>query len=125
MPYRITKTFEFEAAHHLEGLPLNHPCARPHGHSYKVELVLESDHLSGAGFVRDFGELRTFGTWLLANFDHQDLNAVITDGDLAIGNPTAENLSRFLFWKAKESWPEVRSCTVQETRTGSATYYET
>src|SRR5215468_9371730 len=37
MPYyTISKFFEFSAAHHLTGLPDDHPCSRVHGHNYVV-----------------------------------------------------------------------------------------
>ncbi|HUM68046.1 MAG TPA: 6-carboxytetrahydropterin synthase, partial [Chloroflexota bacterium] len=38
--YTISKQFHFSASHQLNGLPLEHQCARLHGHNYEVELIL-------------------------------------------------------------------------------------
>src|SRR6266571_4653945 len=77
MEYRIGKRFSFDAAHHLEGLASGHKCARVHGHTYAVEVVLAADHLSGPGFVADFGDLAPFRDFLEKDFDHRDLNEVM------------------------------------------------
>lgn len=90
--YRIGKRFGFEAAHHLAGLPDGHKCARPHGHSYTVDVsVITDSELSLAGFVVDFAALAPFGTYLRETFDHRDLNEVV---DVA---PTSENLARLFY----------------------------
>ena len=90
--YRIGKRFGFEAAHHLPGLPCGHKCARPHGHSYTVQVSLATDgDLLPPGFVVDFAALTPVGTYLRDTFDHRDLNAVL---DVP---PTSENLARLLF----------------------------
>ena len=39
MSHTIGKRFSFEAGHRLGGLPEGHKCARPHGHSYTVEVI--------------------------------------------------------------------------------------
>ena len=43
MPYRICKTLEIENGHMLT----HHPdkCRFPHGHSRKVEIIIEADEL--------------------------------------------------------------------------------
>lgn len=56
----ITKIFRFEFAHHLPG---HHgKCARPHGHSYRLEVTIrgpikEALGESDNGMVMDFGDL--------------------------------------------------------------------
>jgi len=40
MIVELKKQFLFEAAHHLPHVPAGHKCARVHGHSYRVEVVL-------------------------------------------------------------------------------------
>ena len=49
MPYRICKTIEIENGHMLS----KHPdkCRFPHGHTRRVELVLEADDLDENGMV--------------------------------------------------------------------------
>jgi 6-pyruvoyltetrahydropterin/6-carboxytetrahydropterin synthase len=90
--FAIGKSFTFEAAHHLDGLPEGHKCARPHGHSYRVEVILENEALTGPGFVADFATLMPVKAFLDGQWDHHYLNDV-----LAAGQPTCENLARHLF----------------------------
>jgi len=68
MPYRICKTIEIENAHMLS----QHPdkCRFPHGHSRKVELVLEADELDAVGMVCDFKTVRQALGDYLESFDH-------------------------------------------------------
>ena len=89
--YRIGKRFRFEAAHSLPGLPDGHKCARPHGHSYSVEITLTTEDLRGPGFVVDFADLAGLGAYLDGSFDHRDLNTVL---DVPA---TSENLARHLY----------------------------
>ena len=107
--YRITKQFSFEASHRLEQLPSEHKCSRLHGHSYRTEVVLESAELDENGFVRDYGELEPFKTLIAEKLDHHHLNDVVD------GPTTAENLSRWLYERARELWPEVVAVRVSET----------
>ncbi|PWU14399.1 MAG: 6-pyruvoyl tetrahydropterin synthase [Verrucomicrobia bacterium] len=68
MPYRICKTFEIENGHMLS----KHPdlCKFPHGHSRKVEVVLEADTLDHNEMVCDFKALKTSLTEYLKTLDH-------------------------------------------------------
>ena len=43
MVFRVTKIIEIEAAHQLVGY--NGPCANMHGHSYKIEISMQSEKL--------------------------------------------------------------------------------
>jgi 6-pyruvoyltetrahydropterin/6-carboxytetrahydropterin synthase len=66
--YRICKTIEIENGHMLT----RHPdkCRFPHGHSRKVEFVLEARELDANGMVCDFKIIRdAVGEWL-DQFDH-------------------------------------------------------
>lgn len=68
MPYRICKTFEVENGHMLS----KHPdkCRFPHGHTRKVELVLEADALDGSDMVCDFKAVKEAVGEFLDSFDH-------------------------------------------------------
>jgi 6-pyruvoyltetrahydropterin/6-carboxytetrahydropterin synthase len=68
MPYRICKTFEIESGHMLS----KHPdlCKFPHGHSRKVEFVLEADELDGNEMVCDFKSLKEAMSQFLKMWDH-------------------------------------------------------
>lgn len=68
MSYRICKSIEIENGHLLT----KHPdkCRFPHGHTRKVEFVLEADELDENQMVCDFKIIRdVIGEWL-DGFDH-------------------------------------------------------
>lgn len=119
MKTRITKSFTFEAAHHLP----NHdgPCKRPHGHSYRCDLLLEgfldNDPLSPKrGMVVDFSEVsRLWKEHIHAVVDHQDLNIV-----LPLPVTTAEEIAWWIFDTMKKQLPELIAVRLWETATGSA-----
>ncbi len=72
--YSLTVRDRFEAAHFLrsyKGLP-----EVVHGHSWKVEVLLETAELDAEGMGFDFVEIRRALRELVARFDHQDINAV-------------------------------------------------
>ena len=54
---RITKQFKMEVAHRLTS-SYSTRCQSPHGHSYLMEVTLESEHLNEDGMVMDFGEVK-------------------------------------------------------------------
>lgn len=68
MPYRICRIFEIENGHMLS----KHPdkCRFPHGHTRKVECVLEADDLDEREMVCDFKVLKRILEDYLARFDH-------------------------------------------------------
>ena len=68
MPYRICKTIEIENGHMLT----HHPdkCRFPHGHSRKVEIVIEADDLDANGMVCDFKIVKDAVGDYLDTFDH-------------------------------------------------------
>lgn len=109
MTYTISKQFDFSASHQLFGLPDGHPCGRLHGHNYRVIIVLSSPTVDTVGFVRDYGDLKQLKNYIDANLDHRHLNDVIP------GNPTAENIARYLYAICREWWPETSEIRVSET----------
>ncbi len=114
--FTITKQFKFEAAHHLPHLPADHKCRRPHGHSYRVEVVAESEELDDRGFVVDYAAFDLFGKFLAENFDHRDLNEVLNVPT------TAEWLARKLFAIAENIVPQTVEVRVSETQNTWAIY---
>src|SRR5581483_9986057 len=96
----LSQRFSFDAAHHLgAGAPENR---RLHGHSFYVEVTLRGEADSRTGFLRDFGEVDTALKEVRELLDHRLLNEV--EG---LANPTLENLTRFIYAKAKMKLPEV------------------
>jgi len=75
MKIRITKSFDFEAAHALDGY--DGKCKDIHGHSYHLEVtyigVPKSDqNLTDCGMVVDFGDIKKIvKEKILPIFDHR------------------------------------------------------
>lgn len=77
MGMKIGKTYRFEAAHHLPGH--KGKCARPHGHSYKLEVEIEGGLIAEPGasdehMVEDFETLDSLVRSIIDELDHTDLN---------------------------------------------------
>lgn len=119
--FLITKGFHFDAAHQLQSLGPGHKCARLHGHTYHVELLLTACDLTGPGFVTDFGDLAPFGRFLEENLDHRLLNEVLPC------EPTSELLARYLAeWFVTNLEPQIpgrlTAVRVSETPASQATF---
>ena len=108
MPYRICKTLEIENGHMLTLHP--DKCRFPHGHSRKVELVLEADSLDENGMVCDFKIIKDAVGDYLDSFDHalcvntkdamfETLKVAYGDRVIAFENtePTTEVLAKTFF----------------------------
>lgn len=68
MPYRICKTLEVENAHMLSKHPDN--CKFPHGHTRRIEFVLESDSLDDNDMVCDFKIIKETVLDYIERLDH-------------------------------------------------------
>ncbi len=77
---------EFDAAHSLPGY--QGKCANLHGHTYKVEVVVEGP-VGDNGFVMDFYDLKKILASALADLDHRCLNDLMK-------NPTAELIAEHI-----------------------------
>jgi len=88
MELTLHTEFTFDSAHRLEGY--DGKCANLHGHSWKVEIWFrgDSDEKDKVGILIDFG----YSKQLKELLDHKDITKVIT-----IGNPTAENLTEWIY----------------------------
>jgi len=81
---KIGRTYRFEAAHWLPGVPETHKCRRMHGNNYRVDVVINGS-IDTRGFVMDFAELDSVVGPLVAACDHRVLNNVV-----GLENPTVE-----------------------------------
>ncbi len=68
VPYRICKTFEIESGHMLSKHP--EKCRFPHGHTRKVEFVLEAATLDAHDMVCDFKLIKELMADFLETYDH-------------------------------------------------------
>ncbi len=117
MRCRITKAFEFAAAHHLPHVPPGHKCGRVHGHSYRVIIGLEGPLDPALGWVQDYGEVKAAFRPLRLRFDHADLNEIP-----GLENPTAERLAIYIYDALKTALPLLADVTVCESPNNEATY---
>ncbi len=84
---------DFDAAHSLPGY--QGKCANLHGHTYKVEVVIEGNR-GEDGFVMDFYKLKKILNAVLLDLDHGNLNDLLP-------NPTAENIAELVCQRLKHS----------------------
>jgi 6-pyruvoyltetrahydropterin/6-carboxytetrahydropterin synthase len=68
MPYRICRTFEIESGHMLSKHPAR--CKFPHGHTRRIEVVLETDALDANDMVCDYKVLKAALAAQLDALDH-------------------------------------------------------
>ena len=66
----IRKLFKFENAHIVRGCTTQRCSQNIHGHSYKVEVILESNYLDDGQMVYDFGLTKLAIKELIDSFDH-------------------------------------------------------
>ena len=117
MTCRITKSFRFDAAHHLPEVAPGHKCGRLHGHTYVVKLGLEGEMHPRMGWVQDYGDVSAAFAPLLAKFDHHNLNEI-----KGLQNSTAEIMAVWIYEKLKPNLPLLTDVTVCETPTTEAIY---
>ncbi len=113
----IYKKFSIEAAHRLTNLPPEHKCSRLHGHSFELELRVTGDVDEKYGWVQDFAEIKAVFKPIYDQLDHHYLNEV--DG---LGNPTSENLAKWIWLKLKPDLPLLSAVIVRETCTAGCIY---
>ena len=140
----IRKLFKFENAHIVRNCSTVRCSENIHGHSYKVEVLLESNYLDNGHMVYDFGLTKVYIKELIDSFDHAitlwngDSKEYIKDMkkhsnrwiELPV-SPSAEQFSRVFFlivervlkltkMQNKERNVKLNSIIVHETDTGYA-----
>ncbi len=92
MHLELRKTFQFEAAHLLPNLPDDHKCRRLHGHSFKVDVVVEGECDPQLGWVMDYADISANFDPLWRQLDHYYLNEIV-----GLENPTSENIAIWIW----------------------------
>lgn len=120
MPFEITTTRSFSAAHQLR-LP-NGSLEPMHGHNWRVQVTVSSDRLDALGTVMDFHELARIVDVIVGPMHNRHLNELSPfDSEL---NPSAENVAYYVA-RALSGLPNgVRLARVEvwETDENSAVY---
>ena len=113
----IYKEFHFEAAHRLPNVPEGHKCARLHGHSFQVRIIVSGDVEEHAGWVMDFSNLKASFKPIYDQLDHYYLNDIA-----GLENPTSENIARWIWAKLKPDLPLLSAIEIRETCTSGCVY---
>ncbi len=140
----IRKLFKFENAHIVRGCSTQRCSENIHGHSYTIEVLLESNYLDNGQMVYDFSLMKRQIKELIDAFDHSitlwsgDNTAYIVDmkkhskrwAEMPV-SPSAEQFARVIFLMAErvlectdmvngEREVKVHSIIAHETETGYA-----
>jgi 6-pyruvoyltetrahydropterin/6-carboxytetrahydropterin synthase len=117
--YRLRIESHFDAAHKLIGY--KGKCAELHGHTWKVEVFVVGEKLDDVGILVDFNTLKEKLSKIIGRLDHKFLNNL-----KEIGNPTCENLSKYIFENLKDLRMHVKleKVRVWEGEKSWCEYYE-
>jgi 6-pyruvoyltetrahydropterin/6-carboxytetrahydropterin synthase len=110
MKIELRKTFQFEAAHKLPNVPADHKCARLHGHSFRVEVVVAGECDPKMGWLMDYAEISEAFKPLLDQLDHYYLNEIP-----GLENATSELLAKWIWDRLKPQLPLLAEIAVAET----------
>lgn len=120
MPWTLSKTVRFEAAHHLP--QHDGKCRRVHGHSWEAVIEVRGERLVASGpkvgMVMDYGDISAAIAPLYeSHLDHHDLNETT-----ALWSPTSEALAQWLFDRLAPVLPGLVAVTIRETCTAECRY---
>ena len=125
--FEITVEAGFSSGHYLRNY--RGKCENPHGHNYKVFVTLIGEELDEAGMLVDFKLLKQVMRPTVDYLDHFMIND-LAPFDKEI-NPSAENLAKYFYEQTSNRLREmtggrvrVKDCTLYETDTSFARYYE-
>jgi len=119
---RLHTEVAIDSCHYLKNY--NGKCANLHGHSWFIEIWIEGweTQLDEVGILFDFGNVKA----IKEELDHIMLNDIdyfnVEKGGV---NPTAENISMWLYDKLKGQSPQLDfKIRLYETKVGKETYCE-
>jgi 6-pyruvoyltetrahydropterin/6-carboxytetrahydropterin synthase len=107
----------FEAAHRLPHVPDGHKCARLHGHSFRIRLVVRGPVDAHTGWLMDFGDIKAAWAPFDAQLDHYYLNDIA-----GLENPTSEVLAKWIWDRLIVTLPQLSAIQVHETCNSGCIY---
>jgi 6-pyruvoyltetrahydropterin/6-carboxytetrahydropterin synthase len=116
--WELTKSFRFEAAHALPGTTLGSASEEIHGHSFRAEVSVRGTPDPVTGMVLDLGLLERSMAEVRKTLDHKLLNKVE-----ALGPPTLENLSRFIWERVQHAGQLTRVSVHRDSCNESCSYF--
>ena len=138
----LKNEIQFDTAHYLSGY--EGKCSNIHGHRYRLVVELSSDTLQASGqcrgMVADFSDVKKAMHAIAEQYDHKLLIEDNEDGRAVaevLSNvpnqfaivmvpyrPTAEEMSRDIYYQMKNAGYPVYSVELYETPTNSCKYFE-
>jgi len=116
--WELTKSFWFEAAHALNHTTLGEISQEIHGHSFRAEVTIRGVPDPETGMVVDFGILNEKIAEVQKSLDHKFLNKIE-----AIGVPTLENLTRYIWDRVQTAGHVTRVSIHRDSCNESCTYF--
>jgi 6-pyruvoyltetrahydropterin/6-carboxytetrahydropterin synthase len=124
--FEITVQAGFSSGHYLRNY--HGKCENPHGHNYRVLVTLIGEQIDASGLLLDFKLLKQVLRPTVDYLDHQMINDLAPFDTV---NPSAENLAKYFYERTAaelrqmtEGRVRVKDCTLYETDTSFARYYE-
>ena len=124
--FEITVQAGFSSGHYLRDY--HGKCENPHGHNYRVLVTLVGSELESNGLLLDFKLLKQVLRPTVEYLDHQMINDLQPFTTVI---PSAENLAKYFFDntaneldRMTQGRVKVKDCTIYETDTSFARYYE-
>jgi len=116
--WELTKSFRFEAAHALPGTTLGAASQEIHGHTFRAEVTIRGTPDPATGMVLDLGLLERALADMRQTLDHKFLNNID-----ALGAPTLENISRFIWERVQHAGQVTRVSVHRDSCNESCTYF--
>lgn len=113
----IYKEFSFDSAHFLPHVPDGHKCKNLHGHTYKLRVFISGPLDPQLGWIMDFKELKDKLAPVIDQLDHRLINDIP-----GLHNPTAENITVWIWNQIKPALPLLTKIELYETPTTGVIY---
>ena len=113
----IYKEFSFDSAHFLPHVPDGHKCRNMHGHTYRLRVYIKGAIDPHLGWIMDFKELKDALSGVIDQLDHKLINDIP-----GLQNPTAENITVWIWKQIQPLLPQLSKIELYETPTTGVIY---
>lgn len=109
--------FSIAAGRRLTGVSADHPCARVHGHTFRIRLTVSGPVDPVTGFVTDFADVQRAFAPLHDALDHRFLNDIP-----GLENPTSERLALWVWDHLVGQLPGLSAVEITESGASGVVY---
>ena len=113
----IYKEFAFDSAHFLPNVPEGHKCKNMHGHTYRLRVCIQGQPDPVLGWLMDFKDLKDIVGHTIDQLDHKLINDIP-----GLDNPTAENITIWIWQQIQPKLPMLSKIELYETPTTGVIY---